>query len=191
MPVARGDLEEIETAINVIAIPLFPHHRRVETVQPKENLMSLSAEEQKVARSFGMSLDEFARAKARRSAPKDTHGLTPEQLAIARSVNISPRALASSLARNGGRTAIAAGERREDSPGLLHAHQEVDRAHKADYDANAGSSSSVANTSDRELLDAALAALKKYDPNKDDDDNYDRLCTGAVYVMRLLNRKAK
>lgn len=196
MMTPRG-LEEIETAINVISIPLVsvPDRREVETArtnQVKENLMpTLSEIEKRITASFTISEDDFAREKMRQAARRhpDMHGLTPTQLSIARSFGMSPRAFASARARVGGQTAIAAGGRREDEPGLLRAHSEVDRAHKAAYD-GAGWRPSAENTSDRELLDAALAALKKYDPNKDDDDNYDRLCTGAVYVMRLLNRVA-
>jgi hypothetical protein len=129
-------------------------------------MSTLSDEEKKVAAAAGMSADEFATKKARLSQSKNTHGLTRDQLAVA-----------------------AAAEDRQDKPGLVRAHQEVDRAHKAAYDA-VGYHSSAENTSDRELLDAALAALEAYDPTKDDDEAYDLLLNGSVYVMRLLNRVA-
>jgi hypothetical protein len=151
-------------------------------------MSTLSDEEKKVAAAAGISADEFATKKARLSQSKNTHGLTDDQLAIARAAGMSPRAFARALSvRARSKTAIAAGDQdREDKPGLVRAHQEVDRAFAAAY-AAAGYQSSAP---DRELLDAAIAALEAYDPTKDDDAAYDLLLNGSVYLMRLLNRVA-
>ncbi len=150
---------------------------------------NLDAVGNKIADTFGIRRDKFARQLARLSGSAGTYGLTEDELKIARAAGVSPRAFARELRAQGGRSsAIAAAGGREDKPGLLYAHSEVDRAHKAEYDA--GWHVSAENTSDRELLDAALSALKKYDPDKDDDDSYELLLNGAVYVMRLLNRMA-
>ncbi len=149
---------------------------------------TLTKEERNSAAAAGMSEIEFARAKARLSASRNTAGLSREELAVARNAGMSSRAFASRLrGLKGSKRAIAAGER-EDKPGLLRAHQEVDRAHIEAYDTDHPQSS--ANISDLELLDAARAALDGYDPDKDDDAMYDLLCEGVVYAMRLLNRVA-
>lgn len=144
-------------------------------------MQPLSDDQKKIAQTFGIPVDKFARRLSRRTS--ETYGLTADQLQVARNAGMSPRAFASALARNSSRTAIAAGGvPGEGQPGLAGAHREIDFAHKAGD--NAG------NGSDRELRDAALAALKDYDPDKDDDDNYDLLLDGALYAMRLLNRVA-
>ncbi len=152
-------------------------------------MSALSANQKKIAESFGIRPDRFARSRARLLGSQDTHGLTANQLKIAQSTGVSPRAFAQALKDQGGRSsAVASRTTGGDAPGLLRAHQEVDRAHKATYDA--GWQVSAENTSDPELLDGAISALKEYDPKKDDDENYERLLDGAVYVMRLLNRAA-
>jgi hypothetical protein len=210
--------DETETSYGRVLIPLHPSRREITTARGTQqedlDLMStLTSDEKRVAAAFGMRPEELARARAqivrivepqnthgltpkqlararaRIVEPQNTHGLTPEQLAVAAFAGMSPRAFARRLsASDGGTSAIASAADREDKPGLIRAHQEVDRAHKATYDADWHASAE--NTSERELLDAALSALKGYDPSKDDDDNYDRLLDGAVYVMRLLNRVA-
>ena len=192
---SRADEIYWETAFDAIYLPLFPGRPEAGTARAakKEDfrMSTLSDEEKKVAAAAGMSADEFATKKARLSQSKNTHGLTRDQLAVAAAAGMSSRAFARELSvRTRSKTAIAAGDQdRQDKPGLVRAHQEVDRAHKAAYDA-VGYHSSAENTSDRELLDAALAALEAYDPTKDDDEAYDLLLNGSVYVMRLLNRVA-
>ena len=145
-------------------------------------MAALTDEQKMIAQTFGIPLDKFTRAAARLSRRAETYGLTADQLKVARNAGMSPRAFASALARNSGKTAIAAGSRYHGQPGLAGAHREVDFAHKAGDEAG--------NASDRELRDAAVSALTTYDPDKDDDDNYDRLLDGVLYAMRLLNRVA-
>ncbi len=178
--------DEIETCYGGVLIPIRLERREVETerASQEENLMqTLSDDQKKIAQTFGMPLDKFTRAAARLSRRAETYGLTADQLKVARNAGMSPRAFASAVARNSGKTAIAAASAPgEGQPGLAGAHREVDFAHKAGDEAG--------NASDRELRDAALAALTAYDPDKDDDDNYDRLLDGVLYGMRLLNRVA-
>jgi hypothetical protein len=183
----------IETCFGGVLIPIVLVRRpqaggaeAAQAAQQEDLMATLTDTERTIAASIGVSPSEFARAKARRAQGQETYGLTPEQLKIAAGFGMSPRAFASQLARNGGSRAIAAAAGYEGQPGLAGAHREVDFAHEHDYDAHGSGTS----PGDRELLDAAMSALKGYKPDKDDDDNYDRLLMGVVYAMRLLNRVA-
>jgi hypothetical protein len=176
--------DEIGTAVGEIFIPLNARGTRTARAsQHRENLMStLTADQKKIAAAFGIPAEQFATRVARLSRSTDTHGLTPEQLAVAKAFGMSPRAFAVARARqSGGSTALAS----VGKPGLSFSHQEVDRAHKAAYDANP---QFAENASDLELRDAAISALKDCDPNSDDAEMYDRLLDGALYVMQLLER---
>ena len=93
-------------------------------------MQPLSDDQKKIAQTFGIPVDKFARRLSRRTS--ETYGLTADQLQVARNAGMSPRAFASALARNSSRTAIAAGGvPGEGQPGLAGAHREIDFAHKA------------------------------------------------------------
>ena len=113
--------------------------------------------------------------------------LTKDQKKIAYQFGMSETELARDLTRNSSKTAIAASEHRrvgDGPPGLLRAHQEIDAAHRAFHSADYAD-----NTSEPELVGAAISALKQWNPDKDDDvENYDHLLDAAHCVMRLVNR---
>jgi hypothetical protein len=134
---------------------------------------SLTRDQERIAAAFGMSPLEFSSKKAMAAAGqggKSAWGLTDQQRIICRSVGMSEH-----------RFAIAAGFVKGNSPGLMRAHSEIDRAHNALYD-------SQIDPRDRELLDLAMSELKAYDP--DDDDTYDSLLKGVLYAATLLDRAA-
>ncbi len=137
----------------------------------------LTRDQGRIAAAFGMSPAEFSSAKAAqesRQAGRSRWGLSASQQAICRAMNVSEHSFAS---------AAGEGDRRTASPGLLRAHQEIDRAHDELY-----SEGQAVDPPDRELLDNAMAELKSYDP--DDDDTYDHLLKGVLHAATLLNRVA-
>ncbi len=145
-------------------------------------MSTLTADQKKIAATFGIPPEQLATRVARLSRSENTYGLTRDELAVAQSFGMGRRAFAAARARrSGGETARAS----VGKPGLSLSHQEVDRAHKAAYDADPKFAESA---SDLELRDAAISALKDCDPNSDDGEMYDRLLDGALYVMQLLER---
>jgi hypothetical protein len=135
---------------------------------------SLTPDQERIAARFGMSPLEFSSKKATLAAAgqggKSAWGLTDQQREICHGTGMSEH-----------RFAIAAGFVKGNSPGLMRAHSEIDRAHNALYD-------SQIDPPDRELLDLAMSELKAYDP--DDDDTYDSLLKGVLYAATLLDRAA-
>jgi hypothetical protein len=136
----------------------------------------LSSVEKKIAASLGISSEDFAAQKAREMAARNRSsrfGLTSEERAVCESLGLSERSFA----------AAAHPDRMRSEAGLLHAHQEIDRAHGETYDENQAGA-----VPDRELLASALKELGAYDPDK--DATYDHLLRGVTYAARLLNRVA-
>ena len=131
---------------------------------------SLTPDQKKVAASFGIPEAEFARKSAKLAASgENPWSLTDQQRKICKAFGMAARRLANDTARA------------SRSPGLLRAHQEIDRANDELYSTK-GSYSPVP---EKELLDSALSDLKAFDP--DDDDTYDNLLKGVLYAARLLD----
>jgi hypothetical protein len=131
---------------------------------------SLTPDQKKIAASFGIPEAEFAQKSARLAASAENPwALTDQQRKIAKTFGMPERRLACATART------------SRSPGLLRAHQEIDRANNGLY----STKDSYSPPPEKELLDLALSELKSYDP--DDDDTYDNLLKGVLYAARLLD----
>ena len=131
---------------------------------------SLTPGQKKIAASVGIPEAEFAQKSARLAASvENPWGLTDQQRKIAKTFGMPDRRLATATARA------------SRSPGLLRAHQEIDRANNELY----STKDSYSPPPEKELLDLALSELKSYDP--DDDDTYDNLLKGVLYAARLLD----
>jgi hypothetical protein len=174
-----------ETSIGGLFIPLTSgdlSSHSVEKMGGRRNMAktSLTPDQKRIAAAFGMSPLAFADKSARAMAAahekktgKSRWGLSETQKAICRSTGMSEHAFA-----------IASGLVKGSSPGLLRAHQEIDRAHDTLYDSESG----PVDPPDRQLLDLAMTELTAYDP--DDDDTYDSLLKGVLYLATLLDRAA-
>jgi len=135
---------------------------------------SLTPDQARIAAAFGMSPLEFGTKTAQLSATaKSAWGLSENQQAVCRATGMSEHAFAT-----------AAGIKTR-SPGLLRAHKEIDRAQDTLYDDDSGHE---VDPPDRQLLDLAMTELKAWKP--DDDDTYNSLLKGALYVVTLLDRVA-
>jgi hypothetical protein len=82
----------------------------------------LTREQKRIAATFGVSPEQFvssrATSAARRASQKSRWGLSEQQQAICRRMLLSEHSFAT-----------AAGIVKGTTPGLMRAHQEIDRAH--------------------------------------------------------------